>query len=69
MAPQATRDIVIRAAPRPGQRRLVYRCAAVADVAAGAGDRGGHPGARLAAEGTSHCRAEVTAGKGMTPLP
>jgi hypothetical protein len=29
------RDIAIRAAPRPGQHRLVYRSGALADVAAG----------------------------------
>ena len=32
---KATTDIAIRAAPRPGQHRLVYLCAALAGVAAG----------------------------------
>jgi hypothetical protein len=32
---EAMMGTAVRAAARPGQRRLVYRCAALADVAAG----------------------------------
>jgi len=32
---EAMMGMAVRAAARPGQRRLVYRCAALADVAAG----------------------------------